>query len=240
MMTPHRQQRVPDPALLQRLRNRLDAVEARIIAACERARRKRLEVTFVAVTKTVGVELAACLPSLGIVDLGENRPQELWRKAAALPSRVRWHMIGHLQRNKVERTLPLAHLIHAVDSMRLIEAIETQGREVAVLLEVNVTGEASKHGFAPSELLRLTSQLSALRHVRIHGLMTMAPLQDPETCRPTFSDLRDWRDRLRTLLPPMHTLEHLSMGMSNDFEVAIEEGATIIRLGSVLFEGIGP
>ena len=239
-MTPHGQQRVPDPALLQRLRDRLAAVEARIIVACEHARRKRLEVTLVAVTKTVGVEVAACLPTLGIVDLGENRPQELWRKAAALPSDVRWHMIGHLQRNKVERTLPLAHLIHAVDSVRLIEAIEAQGREVAVLLEVNVSGEASKHGFVPSELLGLASQLNELRHVRIHGLMTMAPFQDPETCRPAFSDLRKLRETVRSMVSPMHTLKHLSMGMSNDFEVAIEEGATIVRLGSVLFEGIGP
>jgi pyridoxal phosphate enzyme (YggS family) len=240
-MAPDAQQPVLDSTLLQRLRERLAAVEQRIAAACERAGRARSEVTLVAVTKTVGVEVTACLPTLGVVDLGENRPQELWRKAATVPKAIRWHMIGHLQRNKVERTLPLAHMIHAVDSMRLIEAIETQGREVDVLLEVNASGEASKHGFAPYELLNsqmLHSQLSDLKHVRIQGLMTMAALQDPEACRPTFRYLRNLRERLRSLVPPIHTLKHLSMGMSNDFEVAIEEGATIIRLGSVLFEGI--
>jgi PLP dependent protein len=245
-MTPNAQPPVPDPALLQRLRDRLAAVDERIAAACTRqpwGLGQRSDVTLVAVTKNVSVEVAACLPALGIVDLGENRPQELWRKAAALPSCMRWHMIGHLQRNKVERTLPLAHLIHAVDSVRLIEAIEAQGREVAILLEVNVSGEASKQGFAPHELLNselLQSQLSALRHVRIHGLMTMAPLQDPEACRGVFGYLHGLRERLRSVVAPNHTLEHLSMGMSNDFEVAIECGATIIRLGSVLFEGIGP
>jgi pyridoxal phosphate enzyme (YggS family) len=239
-MTSDTEQPVLDPVLLQRLRERLVAVEQRIAAACERARRARSEVTLVAVTKTVDVEVAACLPALGVVDLGENRPQELWRKAATLPSGVRWHMIGHLQRNKVERTLPLAHLIHAVDSMRLLEAIESQERDIAVLLEVNASGEASKHGFAPTDLLSLTSQLSHLRHVRIRGLMTMAALQDAEACRSTFRDLRNLRDQLRPKASPIHAVEHLSMGMSNDFEVAIEEGATIIRVGSVLFEGISP
>jgi len=244
-MQPNAQQPVPDLALLQRLRDRLARVEERICAACNNLPwgGQRSDVTLVAVTKNVSVEVAACLPALGVTDLGENRPQELWRKAAALPSGVRWHMIGHLQRNKVERTLPLAHLIHAIDSMRLLEAIEAQGREGDVLLEVNVSGEASKHGFAPHELLNsqlLHAQLNDLKHVRIHGLMTMAALQDPEACRPTFRYLRNLRERLRALVPPIHTLAHLSMGMSNDFEVAIEEGATIIRLGTVLFEGIVP
>jgi uncharacterized pyridoxal phosphate-containing UPF0001 family protein len=141
-------------------------------------------------------------------------------------------MIGHLQRNKIDRTLPIASLIHAVDSVRLLDALEAesikQDRNVDVLLEVNVSGEASKQGFAPTAL----PDLSGLTRVKVRGLMTMAMLQDAEKCRPTFAKLRELRDRLG--------LEHLSMGMSNDFEIAIEEGATFIRLGSVLFEGTYP
>ena len=180
------------------------------------------------------------LAEIGLLDLGENRPQELWHKAAALPTSVRWHLIGHLQRNKVERTLPLAHLLHAVDSVRLLEALEQQGKPVSVLLEVNASGEASKHGFAPGDALPLVPLLNKLRHVRVGGLMTMAALQEPEACRPTFRALRALRDRLRGELAATHAVEHLSMGMSNDFEVAIEEGATFVRLGSVLFEGVLP
>jgi pyridoxal phosphate enzyme (YggS family) len=232
---------VPDSALRDRLNERLTDVERRIAAACARAGRPRSEVTLVAVTKTVGVELAGLLPALGVSDLGENRPQELWRKAAALPADVRWHLIGHLQRNKVERTLPLVHRIHSADSVRLLDAIAEEARRevrtVPVLLEVNASGEASKSGFAPAEVLPLVARLRALRPVRIDGLMTMAALQEPEACRPTFRTLRDLRDRMRQELPEV---VHLSMGMSNDFEVAIEEGATHVRLGSVLFEGLTP
>ncbi|HZZ78152.1 MAG TPA: YggS family pyridoxal phosphate-dependent enzyme [Gemmataceae bacterium] len=214
---------------IARLRANLAGVEERIAAACARAGRRRTDVTLIAVTKTVSAEVAALLPELGVINLGENRPQELWRKAAALPASIRWHMIGHLQRNKIERTLPIPSLIHAVDSERLLEAIEAeaikQNRSIDVLLEVNVSGEASKQGFAPTAL----PNLSGLTRVKVRGLMTMAMLQDAERCRPTFTSLRALRDRLG--------LEHLSMGMSNDFEIAIEEGATFIRLGSVLFEG---
>jgi PLP dependent protein len=225
----------PNPPLLQSLKDRLAAVEQRIAAACARAGRPRSEVTLVAVTKTVGVEIAALLPALGVLDLGENRPQELWHKAPLLPAEIRWHFIGHLQRNKVERTRPLAHRIHAVDSIRLLEALEQQGREVSVLLEINASGEASKHGFGPSELPSVAASLAQLRHVRVCGLMTMAALQEPEACRPTFRLLHDLRERLRDKVLPPHTVEHLSMGMSNDFEVAIEEGATHVRIGTALF-----
>ena len=196
--------------------------------------RRRSEVTLVAVTKTVSAELAALLPELGVRDLGENRPQELWHKSDALPKDVRWHLIGHLQRNKIDKTLPLTHLIHAVDSVRLLQALELeagkQQRQISVLLEVNASGEASKQGFAPSELASVVPTVHELKHVQVRGLMTMAALQEPAACRPTFVLLRNLRDQLR--------LEHLSMGMSNDFEIAIEEGATFIRLGTVLFEGM--
>ena len=184
----------------------------------------------VAVTKTVPADVAALLPQLGAYDLGENRPQSLWNKAAILPTEVRWHLIGHLQRNKIDRTLPLVHQIHAVDNVRLLQALEQeaaeQQRQVPVFLEVNASGEASKQGFAPLELPGLAPILNELQHVQVRGLMTMAALQDPEACRPTFAKLRQLRDQLR--------LQHLSMGMSNDFEIAIEEGASFVRLGSVL------
>jgi pyridoxal phosphate enzyme (YggS family) len=199
-------------------------------------------VTLVAVTKTVGAEVAAELACLGVTELGESRPQELWRKAAALPA-VHWHLIGHLQRNKVERTLPLVSLIHSVDSLRLLGALEQeavkQKRTVDVLLEVNVSRETSKHGLAPSEIEQLAEPAATLQRLRVRGLMTMAALaEDPETCRPTFAQLRQLCDRLRERFGPPHDLRHLSMGMSNDFEVAVEEGATLVRLGTVLFEGI--
>ena len=224
------------------LAERLGAVEARLAAACRRAGRARGDVTLVAVTKTAPVEAAAELLALGVRDLGENRPQELWRKAAALPA-ARWHLIGHLQRNKIERTLPLVHCIHSVDSLRLLAALEEEagreGRTVDALLEVNVSREASKHGFTPEETAGLASALGALEHVRVTGLMTMAAYeQNPERCRPTFAALRGLRDRLRAAAGPAHPLTDLSMGMTNDFEVAVEEGATMVRIGTALFEGL--
>jgi pyridoxal phosphate enzyme (YggS family) len=234
---------VPD-APTATLAARLAAVEERLRAACGRAGRRREDVTLVAVTKTVPPEVAAALHGLGVPDLGESRPQELWHKAAALPASVRWHLIGHLQRNKVERTLPLVSLIHSVDSVRLLQALEAEagrrGVPAAVLLEVNASHEASKGGFPPADVAGLAPALSTLRHVRVRGLMTMAAYEeDPQKTRPTFAGLRALRDRLQAEVGAAHTLPHLSMGMTNDFEVAVEEGATLVRLGTVLFEGLG-
>ncbi len=161
------------------------------------------------------------------------------RLRSALPL-VRWHLIGHLQRNKIERTLTLVERIHSVDSVRLLMALEdacrSSARTLPVLLEVNASGEASKHGFAPDEVLGLMPALAALQHVRVEGLMTMAAYEgDAERTRPTFVALRALRDRLAAALG--RPLPHLSMGMSNDFDIAVEEGATLVRLGTVLFEG---
>jgi pyridoxal phosphate enzyme (YggS family) len=237
---------VSQPQLV--LAERLAAVEQRMGAACRRAARDRAEVTLVAVTKTVEPAVAALLPPLGVFDLGESRPQELWRRAEVLAGAalVRWHLIGHLQRNKIERTLPLVHCIHSVDSLRLLEALERAcpscrpaGSRLDVFLEVNASREANKHGFAPEEVADLAPALLPLKHVRVAGLMTMAAYEeDPERCRPTFAGLCRLRDQLRAAVGPLHPLEELSMGMSNDFEVAIEEGATMVRLGTVLFEGL--
>jgi pyridoxal phosphate enzyme (YggS family) len=227
-----------DTALREALAVNLARIEERIRAACARAGRDRGAVTLVAVTKTVSTEVAALLPALGVRDLGENRPQELWRKAALLPAEVRWHLIGHLQRNKIERTWPLVHRIHAVDSLRLLAALDEieTARPIEVLLEVNCSAEDSKQGFAPPAVPGLAAVLGTLTRLRVVGLMTMAaPQDDPEQCRPTFAQLRQLRDALREAVGARHPLNELSMGMSSDFEVAIEEGATAVRLGTVLF-----
>lgn len=226
------------------LGQRLEAIRNRVQAACGRVGRSPESVTLIGVTKTVGHEVAQALVDLGVADLGENRPQELWRKSD-LVSGARWHVIGHLQRNKVERTVGLSSLIHSVDSERLLEAIETEakriGKQTAVLLEVNCSGEEAKHGFTPEAVLAFTSNLKPLHFVRIEGLMTMAALaDDPEAARPAFRRLAGLQKELRQVLGDQHPLNQLSMGMSGDFEVAIEEGATHIRLGTVLVGGLEP
>jgi pyridoxal phosphate enzyme (YggS family) len=233
----------PDSLVRSILTGNLRVVEERIQDTCRRAGRPRSAVTLIAVTKTVVPEVAALVPELGCVDLGESRPQELWHKAAALPVGVRWHLIGHLQRNKIERTFPLVHLIHSVDSLRLLEALDQEAvrkqRSLEVLLEVNAGGEAAKSGFAVQEVPELLPALGSLKQIRICGLMTMAALEEnPEQCRPTFQVLRRLAEELTERLPAPHHMEHISMGMSNDFEVAIEEGATLIRLGTILFQGL--
>src|SRR4051794_33689014 len=216
------------------LASRLAEVEQRLEAACQRAGRVRGEVTLVAVTKTVTPTVASILPELGVFDLGESRPQELGRKAAALPGAVCWHLVGHLQRNKIEATLPRVHLIHSVDSLRLLTALEQEARKqqrpVDVLLEVNASREANKNGLVPEDVPGLVPAIAGLEYVHVRGLMTMAAFEeDPQRCRPTFAAVRDLRDRLRGELKLPHRLDELSMGMTNDFEVAVEEGATLVR-----------
>jgi len=190
--------------------------------------------------KTVSVRVAAVLPELGVVNLSENRPQELWKKAAAIPG-ASWHFTGHLQRNKITPTLPLVEMMHTVDSERLAAAIHgfgaKRGRSVPVLLEANCSREETKGGFASGELPAIADKLLSLFGLRVEGLMTMAAhAENPEECRPAFAELRGLRDDLG--LRTGWLLPHLSMGMSNDFEIAIEEGATFLRLGTVLFEGL--
>jgi len=225
------------------LRNNLERITSQIADACRVAHRDPAEVRLVAVTKTVSSEVAALLTELGVSDLGESRPQELWRKAGAIPQ-ARWHLVGHLQRNKVERTLPLVTLIHSVDSWRLLAAIEAAAQKInriaEVLLEFNLSGEPAKHGFVPEQEAEVPDALAGLHYVRVRGLMTLAPLgTDHESARPTFAALRQLRDRLALRLAGTpHTLHHLSMGMSNDFRGAIREGATLIRIGTALFAGL--
>ncbi len=222
------------------LLERLAAVRDRMERACLRAGREPADVTLIAVTKSVTPDVAAIVAELGIAAMGESRPQELWKKAAALPS-VNWHLIGHLQRNKIERTMPLVTLMHSVDSERVLDALsefgQKQRKPVPVLLEVNCSREAAKGGFAPEALPALGDKLLSLPGISLCGLMTMAAYSnDPEDARPTFTELRQLRDdlRRRTGLE----LPHLSMGMSGDYEVGIEEGATFVRVGSTLFENL--
>jgi pyridoxal phosphate enzyme (YggS family) len=236
------------------LAERLAEVRLRIAAACARVGRNPEGVTLVAVTKTVSPRVARLIAELGVLDLGESRPQELWRKADTLKDLpIRWHLVGHLQRNKAERTLRLAHMIHSVDSLRLYESIQAEAarqrrHRPEILLQVNISREGQKHGFDYEELRReeakfettLTDASQELPPLLVVGLMGMAAYSDdPESARPAFRELHLIRHRLSEewlIVGPQ--LEHLSMGMSGDFEVAIEEGATIVRIGTTLFEGL--
>jgi hypothetical protein len=216
----------------------LQIVRGRVRAAAARSKRHPDDVTLVAVTKSVGVAEAQVLVQHGVTALGENRVQELVRKSEALDDpRVDWHMIGRLQTKKVNKVVRKAALIHSVDSVRLARKIDaagaTFGMSCDVLLQVNVSGEGSKTGFGPEELDGALAEVAALPRLAVRGLMTMAPLvDDPEETRPLFRRLCELRDRFRRNVP---TLRHLSMGMTQDFEVAVEEGATLIRVGTALF-----
>jgi pyridoxal phosphate enzyme (YggS family) len=227
----------------ERLRENVGRVRQRIAAACERSGRDPADVRVVAVTKYAQWSWVEALTELGMTVLGESRPQQLLERSAAIQSTVEWHLIGHLQRNKVRGVLPVATLIHSVDSWRLLARIDQIAGELElhphVLLQVNVSGEASKDGFSPDGLREVFPQTGSLANARVLGLMTMAPWSDdPATARPVFRGLRELRDELQAAAPSTVRLDHLSMGMSNDFEVGVEEGATLVRLGSVLFEGL--
>lgn len=231
------------PDLSSRIAENLNAVQGRIEEAADRAGREASEVRLVAVTKYAQLDWVQELVNQGVRSLGESRPQQFAQRVDAFDVPIDWHFIGHLQRNKVRLVLPHVALIHSVDSLRLLQRISDLSTELdletRVLLEVNVSGEATKDGFSPEALQREWSQLIALPSVKICGLMTMAPAaDDPETARPHFAALRTLRDRLASQSPAELSLSELSMGMSEDFDVAIEEGATLIRVGSALFDGL--
>ena len=228
-----------------RITANLKSVQDRIVAAVRRAGRKPDDVKLVAVTKYVDVAVAGALVAAGCRDLGESRPQELWEKAELFASSdmpVNWHLIGHLQRNKAAKTVPLTSLIHSGDSLRILQAIDeaakTSSRRAGVLLEINISGDATKHGFALEEIEPALSKIASMPNIDVRGLMAMASREgDLDQARTEFAKLRELRDYLRTAAPAKVHLDELSMGMSGDFEVAIEEGATIVRVGSALFEG---
>jgi pyridoxal phosphate enzyme (YggS family) len=235
---------IDESQIAERIRANLAAVNDRIAAAAGRSGRKADQIVLVGVTKYVEPPIARLLFEAGLHHLGESRPQELWRKANALASlNVSWHLIGHLQRNKVRRTLPLVTWIHSVDSLRLLREIDTESaalnRSSDVLLEVNVSGDAAKHGLRPDEVEPLLPEIALLTNVKVHGLMAMASLEGGQTkAHRDFATLRDLAQRLEPHGMPNVAMNELSMGMSDDFEAAVEEGATIVRVGSALFEGI--
>jgi pyridoxal phosphate enzyme (YggS family) len=222
----------------------LAAVKMRIAEAATRAGRAAGDVRLVAVTKYAPEPAVRAIIAAGCTDLGESRPQDLWDRATRFDQPdLRWHFIGHLQRNKIRRTLGLVSLLHSIDSKRLLAALnqeaEAADRSVDGLLEINISGDAAKHGLLPEQLPAVLQSLTQFPCVAIRGLMGMASLTGGlDMARRNFAALRMLRDKLIAGGPPGVRLPELSMGMSGDFEVAIEEGATIVRVGSALFEGI--
>jgi len=221
------------------IRENLDHIRANIEKAALRAGRDPRGVTLIAVTKTVDASAVNEAVALGVSDIGESRIQDAARKFPSIVPGIRWHLIGHLQTNKVKEALCIFDCVHSVDSIRLACEISRRAaqssRTVSVLLEVNVSGEAAKYGFREEEAEEALQEIAVLPALTVTGLMTMAPLSDdPERSRPVFRRLRELRDRLNALkaAPPM---AHLSMGMSQDYEAAVEEGATYVRIGSALF-----
>jgi pyridoxal phosphate enzyme (YggS family) len=237
---------------------RLEDVRGRIIAAARRAQRDPSSVTLVAVSKTFGADMLLEAIAAGITDLGENRAQELKEKVAVIGDRahgmpparaelgvlsaeggigIRWHFVGHLQTNKVRHVVGSVVLVHSIDRLGIAEAVARRARSLGItqdaLIEVNLASEPSKHGAAPEEAVALAEEVDAIDGIRVRGLMAMPPAApDPDAVRPYFRRLADLRARL---LQRVGDAGELSMGMSGDFEAAIEEGATIVRVGEAIF-----
>jgi len=216
----------------------LNQVRHRIAAACERAGRDSSSVTLQAVTKSRPPDVVRAAANLGLALFGENRVQEAKAKIPQCPGRLRWQMIGHLQSNKCRDAVHFFEMIQSVDSLPLAREIDKwagqSAKTMPILLEVNVAGESSKFGYQPAQLLADLAQINTLNKIEIHGLMTVAPwAADPEKVRPVFRKLRELKEQCEKILGA--PLPQLSMGMSGDFEVAIEEGATLVRIGTALF-----
>jgi pyridoxal phosphate enzyme (YggS family) len=223
---------------MSQISNNLINIHSRIQDAAHRVGRQVSDVRLVAVSKTYPPAVIQEAWNAGQHVFGENRVQDALPKIAELPAEAEWHFIGHLQSNKIRKALPAFTLIHGVDNLELAQQINRIAGEMGltanILLEINVSGEASKFGFSPTDLRQNLEGLLCLPNIRINGLMTMAPYsEDPETARPVFSKLRILRDELAAKTG--QALRELSMGMSGDFEVGIEEGATIVRIGSSIF-----
>ncbi|MED1796889.1 YggS family pyridoxal phosphate-dependent enzyme [Brevibacillus nitrificans] len=224
---------------MELLKQRMQAIEERIQAACDRANRKREEVKIIAVTKYVDAEAIRDLLDAGIEHIGENRVQDGVPKYEQHGDRGTWHFIGHLQTNKAKEVVGRFPYIHSLDRLSLAEELNKRGEAlnqvVFCFLQLNISGEETKFGLSPNDVLAFLRETSNMRHIKIIGLMTMAPVvENTEDARPVFRGLYEWKDRINEWAFPHAHVEELSMGMSSDFEVAIEEGATYIRLGSVL------
>ncbi|SCP95028.1 YggS family pyridoxal phosphate-dependent enzyme [Anaerobium acetethylicum] len=224
------------------IKENLAEVEKRIQAACDRAGRKREEVTLIAVSKTKPVSMIEEAMDAGIIEFGENKVQELSEKYDILPENLNWHLIGHLQRNKVKYIVDKVKMIHSVDSLRLAETISQEALKknvvVSVLIEVNVAEEDTKYGVKCEEVENLIEQIAKLENVKIKGLMTIAPfVENPEQNRQYFRKLKQLSVDIKTKNKDNVSMSELSMGMTGDYEVAVEEGATMIRVGTGIFGG---
>lgn len=222
------------------LKDNYATVEKNIAAACARAGRDRSEVTLIAVSKTKPSEMLQEVYDAGARDFGENKVQEICEKFDRLPSDVRWHMIGHLQRNKVKQVVDKVVLIHSVDSYRLAQEISVQaqkkGLTIPILIEVNIAKEESKFGISAEDTIRLVEEISVLPNLKIQGLMTIAPyVVDAEENRLYFRQIKQLSVDIKNKNIDNVTMDILSMGMTGDYEVAIEEGATMVRVGTGIF-----
>lgn len=219
----------------------IEHIRNRVARRCQSAGRDPSEIVLLGVSKTFPADDIAEAVRYGVRDIGENYVQELLQKRSSLnDEQIRWHFIGHLQSNKVRQIVDWIHLIHAVDTVQLATEVNhrarTANRTVDILLEVNTTGERSKFGLQPDRTVEFVKELTSLENIRICGLMTVGPfLPDPEGSRPMFRQLRVLRDEISRLHQPNVSMRHLSMGMTGDFEVAIDEGATILRIGTAIF-----
>ena len=222
------------------IKENLEEVEARITRACERSGRERSEVTLISVSKTKPAEMLQEAYDAGSRDFGENKPQEIREKYPQLPTDIRWHMIGHLQRNKIKYIIDKVCMIHSVDSIRLAEAIDEEAKKhgivMPVLIEVNVAEEESKFGVHLDEVESLIRQISELSNIQVQGLMTIAPFtENAEDNRIYFRKLRNLYVDIKDKNIDNVNMCNLSMGMNGDYEVAVEEGATMVRVGTGIF-----
>lgn len=224
--------------------NNISRIRERITESALRAGRSAENIALIAITKYADLAQTRLVALAGLKNLGESRPQVLWEKSSALKDdAIRWHLVGHLQRNKVAKTIMTARLIHSVDSIRLLQAIETESNKVDkitdILLEINISGDEDKHGFSPESLQETIEITSNLKHIRVHGFMAMASREGGrKKAQADFAAVRGLRDKLSENLPKNITLNELSLGMSGDLEEAILEGATMIRIGRALFENV--
>jgi len=239
------------------LADKLDEVRETIAAAAAKGRRDPRDVTLIAITKTAAPEQIREIVQLGVSDLGESRVQQLTQRAAQLnefhqrrmqhgdatvPEKLRWHMVGHLQRNKVKSLLPLVQVIHSIDSLRLAEELDAQAAKIekrqAVLMQVNASEESKKSGVAVGAAVHLAEQIDSMPHLQLLGLMTMAELSENEKAvRHAFVRTREIFDEMKWHKIGGASMRHLSMGMSHDYRIAVEEGATMVRIGTALFGG---
>lgn len=222
------------------LKENIESIRSRIEAACQRSGRSPESVQLIAVTKTIDESVVNESLRYGITDIGENKVQEVQRKYAGIEPGVRWHLIGHLQRNKVKYIIDKVDLIHSVDSLRLAEEIDKRaaqaGKTMPILIQLNISREETKFGVDKVQLEEMLTAIDALEHVRVKGLMTMAPyFEDPEQTRGIFRKMKEIFEELKYNEYNHVEMEHLSMGMTNDYEVAVEEGATLVRIGTGIY-----